>query len=252
MTDSKTKEAISQYRGGVLMIGSLFWDPSEIRHNWRSRHLKPLETAIDVQIPIRYGRISKSRDDTFTMVFSKEIEGGESMGRGKFLEFHGNPKSPEELINEGLELIKAECNTTELNFSVFNWSWGTIGIGLNPKTAISDKSGFGPFIEHWSNQYGRRKPLDPDEYKVGQENRVITPSGILEIVWPRELTEIDYFITTLTKSGLTNYPSAEEIAKAMHDAKDRTYFENNVKYGILTFQDEQIETVFNDLSEPQS
>src|SRR4030042_1351843 len=53
--------------GGVIIIGSLLWD--EKRKSWRNERLSENE-KISVYLPIRYGRQSESRHNTYTMVFS--------------------------------------------------------------------------------------------------------------------------------------------------------------------------------------
>ena len=57
------------YRIGIMMIGSLYWDKDRTRVNWRKNRLSKEE--FDVFAPIRYGRLSKKRGSTYTMVFSK-------------------------------------------------------------------------------------------------------------------------------------------------------------------------------------
>ena len=55
---------------GVLIIGSLFWDPSDPRKKWRCERLDPLVAKRHVRAPIRYGRKSSTRGNSYTMVFS--------------------------------------------------------------------------------------------------------------------------------------------------------------------------------------
>ena len=55
---------------GILIIGSLIWNPELHRERWRSSRLL-CKKAIKVAAPIRYGRISKNK--TFTMVLFSVI-----------------------------------------------------------------------------------------------------------------------------------------------------------------------------------
>lgn len=61
--------------GGVLIIGSLFWDKDQgtfinLRIYWRKKRLL-FDKRIHIFVPTRYGR--KSDDGVYTMVFSKEV-----------------------------------------------------------------------------------------------------------------------------------------------------------------------------------
>ncbi|MEQ5790657.1 hypothetical protein J4E06_06320 [Muricauda sp. NFXS6] len=242
-------DVANTYRGGVLAIGSLFWDNSQVREKWRAKHLLSLNKVIDVNVPIRYGRNSKTREGNYTMVFSKAIDKEKELGIGKFMEFQRQPRQPQDLIDEAMALIKAECMATQLNFSVFNWKWGTVGICLNPKILEKNEGGFQSFLNLWRNKYGTKKPLKPSEFKVGAEEEIINDGGVINLRWPEELDKFDYYITTLTKPELSIYPSSKEVAQVMTDSHDETYFRNNRKHGIITFQDEAIEEILNDFGE---
>src|SRR5580692_12520499 len=50
---------------GVLIIGSLYWDPR--RQGWRDSRLD-VDNVFNVHAPIRYGRRSTGRGHTYTMV----------------------------------------------------------------------------------------------------------------------------------------------------------------------------------------
>src|ERR1700722_16557381 len=63
---------------GVLIIGSLLWDPEPERTAWRNRRLQ-MANSLPVAAPIRYGRKSTSRGDTYTMVFSRGCPAGQAV-----------------------------------------------------------------------------------------------------------------------------------------------------------------------------
>jgi hypothetical protein len=63
MMDSK------KFVGAVLTIGSLYWD-KDAREQWQKERINK-EESILVFSPIRYGRKSSGRSDTYTMVFSQ-------------------------------------------------------------------------------------------------------------------------------------------------------------------------------------
>lgn len=56
-------------RIGILIIGSLYWEMTEYRGNWRENRLD-VAGECHVRVPIRYGRRSRNRGWSFTMVVS--------------------------------------------------------------------------------------------------------------------------------------------------------------------------------------
>ena len=57
---------------GILIVGSLIWDSSDVRGKWRAKRLNVTSRTL-VSVPIRYGRRSRSRGDSYTMVFSHSL-----------------------------------------------------------------------------------------------------------------------------------------------------------------------------------
>jgi len=62
---------------GVLIIGSLLWDSKKGRPAWRKARLDT-GSAQTVTAPIRYGRLSESRGNSYTMVFSRLCQAGQA------------------------------------------------------------------------------------------------------------------------------------------------------------------------------
>src|SRR5690554_4953001 len=65
-------------RAGVLVVGSLWWDTQQHRIQWRRDRLLT-DDSIRVRVPLRYGRRSRSRGNTFTMVMSEGREDGQAL-----------------------------------------------------------------------------------------------------------------------------------------------------------------------------
>ncbi len=64
-------------RGGVIIIGSLLWDNKISRQEWRKNDLYN-RNRFKVNVPIRYGRCSDTRNNTYTMIFSNiEVKQGD-------------------------------------------------------------------------------------------------------------------------------------------------------------------------------
>ncbi len=226
--------------GGVLIIGSLFWDKSEVRTNWRTKYIDPIELAIDVSVPIRYGRISKTRNCTYSMVFSYECLVESNLGSAKFIAFKNNPVNLNSLWIQCHELIKAECNKEKISFCIHNWKWGALGICINPSAMDEKKDDINFLIDNWKNKYGKSKPLKPKHFEVKDEGLIFNDNGILAIQWPKKLDEFDFFIATATMPNLEDYPSPYRIAERMAVNEDESYFIKNNFCGISTFQDEDI------------
>jgi hypothetical protein len=99
-------------RAGVLIVGSLAWDQSACRQDWRENRLR-LEDRQLVTAPIRYGRRSPARDNTYTIVFSADtIRNGVGTGVGLAVSFKEEIESPDSLISEARELWRAESKSS--------------------------------------------------------------------------------------------------------------------------------------------
>lgn len=57
-----------------MYSGAFVGTPDPVRSNWRKTGLKVDKRSTQyVRVPIRYGRLSESRGNTYTMVFSPEL-----------------------------------------------------------------------------------------------------------------------------------------------------------------------------------
>lgn len=230
---------MNKLKGGVLAIGSLLWDDSELRIRWRNEHLN-IDEIKDVKITIRYGRISEKRNSIYTMTFSTECSLDEKIGNGKFIPFKNNPLDFSQLNIQCIELIKAE-KKKEWEFNRYNWKWGTVAIMFNPKILVENNPKYNSgksFLKEWKNKIGNG--FNQNHYKVGNENPILDVNALLNFQWPNELDDYDFFIATSNKPELEKYPTSKEIAEKIIKNKN-DYFSNNVKYNINTFQDKLIE-----------
>ncbi len=235
--ENKKEELLT---GGVLIVGSLLWEESEIRDKWRLQCLD-LKQRQFVSLPIRYGRISTTRNCTYTMVFSSECKTEENLGTGLFIPFVANPISFEQLEAHVKRMISAEFNK-EKNLSSQNWEWGAMGISFNPNEQSDDSPKsivIASFLAKWAKKYSNT--FNPDDYKVGNETSVISKDGILLIDWQNIPEAIDFVIATVIKPELKNYPSVKNIADRIVVNEYDKYFKENRKKGITTFQDLEVE-----------
>lgn len=226
-----------------MIIGSLYWDKKDVRINWRNNRLT--DEKFDVLAPIRYGRLSKSRGNTYTMVFSRLcIRKCYGLGCAKVVTCKNEMNNIENVIEEAKFLWAAESNTSQLKNN-FCASWGAVGLLCNPKTSFPKD-----FFSNWtkitssSNKYGKIS-------HAKSEKPVLNKSGFLNIPWPILLDKgkplpVDILLATATDPTLcmksSGYPKAKEIAEAWkNDSQGHDeYFWNNIDNGIQTFQDKNI------------
>ncbi|MEQ9102154.1 MAG: hypothetical protein RIF36_17095 [Imperialibacter sp.] len=230
-------------KGGVLIIGSLFWQDhlnevgDDIRKDWRSQRLK-MGAAINVRVPIRYGRFSgdpKSGNQIYTMVFDNTLPGSQ-FGTGKFVPFQRDGLDAMGIITEVESLSRAEGAGTQFikGSREDNAAWCVCCIAFNPAKVEAEQKQ--PHINIWREKLTVNKvgyevfQKDPSFYSL-------TADGELDIKWPDELREFDFLVATSTRSTTEAIVEPAEIARSV---KNRPYFEPNVQNGIHTFQNNEI------------
>ena len=234
---------MTEYRGAVLIIGSLWWDESPVRVTWCNTRLD-VGNRRTVYAPIRYGRKSTSRGNTYTMVFSQLCyRSAYGLGTALLVPFQKVIGTANELIQEASELWKAETNEAQNASLSISASWGAVGLLTRPNVNIPDE-----IIQGWINHYqNQRTRLHPVQSKT--ERPAINENGLLNIRWlesadGNQNDEPDFILATATKPTLKDgrYPSAGIIAEAWRRDKNNNvrYFRDNQSNGITTFQDKKI------------
>lgn len=234
---------------GAIVIGSLLWDLTEIRKKWQAE--LSLDKKIRVPLPIRYGRLSeKSRNGTYSMVFSNDINNKETKGMGYVIPYKSNITSNEDFIRQMQLLSEAEVIS---NVRICK-SWGTVCISINP---YIDKIRKDELTSIWNNLVSETRnnltgdQRQPELEKFGEMeelksinynwNLTIDLSGLFK----NELREFDCLIATanavkLNQAGDNVYPTVKQIAKAIKEKNYYDYFLNNRQNNIRTFQDKNI------------
>ena len=232
-------------RVGVLIIGSLYWDEEEPRRKWRQDRLAESEKK-RVRAPIRYGRLSRSRGCSYTMVFSKQLDPPDMPDRRGWA--YAVPckvpvNSVDDLVTEARLLWRAEGGE-EGRISA---KWGCVALLENPERPMPDKLRTG-----WTENIRREGCYAALNSAVG-ETTVVNNEGFLTTSWPGADADsdlvVDALLATATDPTLVrgDYPSVSEIAAAWNaqdgDNYDRyvRYFRQNRRCGIHTFQDGKIE-----------
>jgi hypothetical protein len=155
---------------GILIIGSLYWDDGGGRDRWRKWRLD-LSRQCHVEAPIRYGRKSVNRNNTYTMVFAEAKD--ERLGQGIVIQCVNAIGSFDDLVTEAQWLWAAETNQFPARKdgdppSQISASWGRVALCLPPTTSIP-----APFLQEWQ------------EYSGGyDDDLLIDNSGVLRIDWP--------------------------------------------------------------------
>lgn len=225
-------------KGGVIIIGSLFWQDylhkpgDNVRVNWRNTYLD-IKNKIPVKVPIRYGRVSTKSGSIPTMVFSNKMK--RKPGFGYVIPFNQRIQHAEEMV----AACNALCTAEGINEG-FIANWGVLGyminksrMGKDPTKAI--KKIFKDRVT---------KFLVVNEYKIGREKSCISKSLELTIPWVEPISgndqskidEFDFLLATATKPT-TPSPAIQKIAQLIKSDTVRKYFMNNIENGIITQED---------------
>lgn len=228
------------YRGGVLILGSLLWDPD--RSDWRRNYFGDDFQSISVPSPIRYGRYSSGeKRQCPTIVLSSEFEASGCRGRAKFVTFHNAQMTIDEVTQAARNLSSAEGDNDE-KFIKGNSHWCIVLFLLNPNLGQQERD---YFIENW------RKNYDPEitneiqaNFKMESEtSAVFDANGQLRMAWPSELNDLDFVLATQTQPRKTTddhstYLEPASIAAQFHAKPE--YFIKNRMNGINTVEDDEI------------
>ena len=224
-------------RIGILIIGSLYWEQTEYRQSWRDNRLD-VAAECQVRVPIRYGRRSRTRACSFTMVFSPGLS-EEAYGHAIV-----TPCKSEELVREAEWLWAAEGNRAKPGDRI-SADWGCVALLENPERRMPKD-----LRDEWTGRvsgepcYGRMFNTP-----VGEEAPA-SQLGNLTIPWPATLSgeplEFDVLIGTATNPTIVHghYADAQQVADAWTTPAGRNhvdYFHKNRENGIRTFQDREIE-----------
>lgn len=224
---------------GVLIIGSLLWDSEKGRPAWRKARLDT-DSAQAVTAPIRYGRLSESRGNSYTMIFSRMCQAGQA----QLVPCSRRISSLQELIEESEHLWKAEQPRAQARRIAA--AWGCVALMCNPKRRVT-----ADLLRGWAERVAH----EPDYGNVSQtqeEGPLVSSEGLLRIEWPVQVNdgspaEVDLILATANDPEITasspDYPTSEAIAEAWNRAGDNVeYFWKNRDCGICTFQDDEIRT----------
>lgn len=230
-------------KGGVLVIGSLFWQDfrdkfgDNIRKDWREKYLN-MSSVKNVSVPIRYGRFSGSEtkgDQTYTMVFDNTLN-RDQYGIAKVVGFEKSDLDAQGILDLVGKLSSVEGGY-DTNFIKGNSAWCVCGILFNPELSDEVKN---ILKESWETELKKNK-AGYEEFVKAPSVYSMTKFGELDIPWPENLGYIDFLLATSTKprdeEGKNRIITPKELAKYI---PNREYVFPNIKNGIRTFQDLEI------------
>lgn len=198
-----------------------------------------------ILVPIRYGRLSSSRGNTYTMVFSQLCKRKNyGLGVAKVVACKNETNSIGDLIEEAKLLWAAETNNESMN-GRFWASWGSVGLLRNPNAEFPDN-----YFSKWSNTTKIAQDYGNIDH-TKSEKSVLSKGGFFNLSWPsRKASDkhlpFDLILATATKPSIENsngcYPNVRTIADAWRkdNQGNKEYFLENRKNGIRTFQDKKI------------
>lgn len=231
------------YKAGVLIIGSLLWDNTKGRKQWREHSFGEnyFQTIVNIAVPIKYGRFSTERGCP-TMVFSEQFRQENKMGIGKFLPFKNQNATIDQLISAAHDLSEAEGNSSRDFIKGGQTKWCILVCWLNPEMDETKKD---TFLDSWVKEYNLLLgDALLDNFKMENEpNAVFSKQGLLQLNWPAELKNYDIVMATQTQPRKTERDRAEylnEEETAAHFFQKPEYFLKNVINGCCTFDDNKI------------
>ena len=232
---------------GVLIIGSLYWDDEPPRPSWRAERLDCMHQE-HLKSPIRYGRRSQNRGNSYTMVFSQGLGADESSTAIAV------SCGSRDLIAEASWLWAAETKSSDGPTDRISAGFGCVALLENPDLRLPDE-----VREEWTDRVAG-EPNYGKLIRVNGEDDVLDRSGFLKICWPRTVAgsplEWNALLATANspKGSRRGYPSPQKIADAWSTPEGRDevdYFWNNRKHGITTHQDAKIEARLKELNVTQ-
>ena len=217
---------------GVLIIGSLYWDCKRSeRVEWRRKRLD-LDRKCCVRAPIRYGRCSSTRGDTYTMVFSPSLDKAH-YGHGIAIRCKS-----QDIVQEAECLWAAESNGK----GGVSAPWGCVGLLPNPdSTRLPSEQ-----CKRWSELIRGCGERRSNYRELAKVSAGVNENGFLTIPWPKlangSTLAFDALLATATKPT-SHDPQPSEIASRWKTPRGKEhvyYFYKNRKNGIETSQDVKI------------
>lgn len=228
-------------RCGILIIGSLYWQDDlkpgdRIRKKWRQKYLS-MNKAIDVKVPIRYGRLSGNEEQgdlTYTMIIDNSLP-KDRYGTAKAVPIIEETITFSELFDFVRATSKAEGGNSATFIKGKKKPWCVCGLLINP--SLDDELKF-QLLNEWKKKLMENRE-GYESFKSNTRAFSMDEYGRILFHWPENLKSFDVLIATSTEAKSAKEISSKEIAKY---TRNRPYFHPNRECGIVTYQDDSIIT----------
>lgn len=184
-----------EFKGGVIIVGSLLWEDTPERIKWRDVCLQ-VEQKISVSVPIRYGRKSSTRKNTYTMIFFNHPS--TQLGQTFIMPLKEDIKNYSILEKNAFAMAKAEGIWKDTDkIPILNKSWGTVGLLINPQVDLKDQINADLIKNRWQQLYQTYKDaFTPINYSVNADDTlVINQNGFLQLPWTEQMNDFDFFVS---------------------------------------------------------
>lgn len=225
-------------KGAVLIIGSLLWEnegnslnkiQGKLRENWRKE--LDINKKLEVEVPIRYGRKSSSRRNTYTMIFSNSVI---ALGKAYLVPYIEETHSFRDIKEQAIRLAEAEGISTRDYPNRIICTWGAVGIAFNRKK----EDAIAEIKTKWHKEFDS---FDNNNYRIGQEEPSILSNGELNFNFFIP-DKVDYVFATPVVPNVSEYPGIDRIASAILESNPMydTYILKNIDNGIRVKDDDKI------------
>ncbi len=251
-------------RAGVLTLGSLFWEDKENsiprhrakgkeRSEWREQNLNLVE-VVPISAPIRYGRFSVSKNNTYTIVLSRSYNSKGKLGKVIAVPFKKEIDLTEynNFEYQAIALGKAEgiykITGSSLTQKKLVLDWGCVAIWINHNSEY-----LGVVKKHWQilidsqKSFGYNSPIESFQWQDGSllgEDYFLD----LSIDCNFDFLFCSYILPKHKDEQLNkdmHYPTPIDVASSMVTSNYYTYFQFNRKSGIVTSDDEEIQSMID-------
>jgi hypothetical protein len=170
---------------------------------------------------------------------------GTPLGKAKVRRCNRTCLGIDEIVSEAEALWLAESpDGSARKRSELGAGWGCVTLLPNPHSVVPLT-----LLDAWAERVAGKLAYDHRRFSVLGAS-AIDDRGILQIGWPdgadtgKPIESVDILLATATQPTpdptTGDFPSAAEVARAWNEAGDASYFRENRKSGIHTFQDAEI------------